>query len=421
MSLAIDLNNINALIRQTKAELRAQNADYAATFTAMTEDLNHEIDDIVRLRDGGEKVVPEVPFAQLAAGGVDEATQALIRQRGCVVIRNTFARSLAEQWNEQVGEYAEQNGYYQTPDKGLDKYFSSLQSGKPQILSLYWSKPQAEARQHENMAQAKRFLNHLWNYMHDGKPVFDPDRECTYADRTRRREPGDNSLGLKPHIDGGSVERWLDTEGFRHVYRHLISGNWRDYDPFEAAHRIHTREIPSPAVCSMFRTFQGWTALTAQGPGDGTLQLIPSARVPGWMFLRALQDDVPDDSLCDAAPGRALQCTAQWHAPVLKGLCSIPPMEPGDTIWWHPDVVHGVEDEHKGSGYSNVIYIGAAPYCEKNSRYLAKQAECFLSGESAPDFAAENYEVGYQGRADMDTLSASGRQQMGIAGSLPGK
>lgn len=414
MALSIDLNHINKLIQQTKKELRAQNPAFNTTFQQMTADLSAEIDEIARLRDCGATVVPEISFTQVAAGEVDAVTQALIRKRGCVVIRNTFAQAQAEQWNQEVGQYAEDNGYYQTPDKGLDKYFSSLQSGKPQILSLYWSKPQMEARQHENMARAKQFLNHLWNYQHEGKAVFDPERECSYADRTRRREPGDNSLGLKPHIDGGSVERWLDTEGFRHVYRHLINGNWQDYDPFEAAYRIHTQEIPSPAVCSMFRTFQGWTALTPQGPGDGTLQLIPSARVLGWMFLRALQDDVPDDSLCDATPGRALQCTTRWHTPVLRGLCSIPQMNPGDTIWWHPDVVHGVEDEHQGNGYSNVIYIGSAPYCEKNRRYLAQQAECFLKGESAPDFAAENYEVDYRDRADLSTLTELGRKQMGF-------
>ena len=29
-------------------------------------------------------------------------------------------------------------------------------------------------------------------------------------------------------------------------------------------------------ICSAFRTFQGWTALTRQGPGDGTLKLVPA-------------------------------------------------------------------------------------------------------------------------------------------------
>lgn len=414
MPFIVDPANIKPLIVATKAALRAKNPAYAATFKAMSTAINTEIEEIIALRDAGQSVVPELTLEQINNGKVTATDRDLIRKRGCVVIRNTFDKAQAERWNQQIGEYVETNGFYETPDKGLDNYFSSLQTGKPQILSLYWSKPQIEARQHENMASARQFLNRLWDYEFEGEAVFNPDQECTYADRTRRREPGDNSLGLKPHIDGGSIERWLETEGFHKVYRHLISGNWQDFNPFEAAYRVHTQEIPSPAVCSMFRTFQGWTALTPQGPHDGTLQLIPCARVLGWMFLRALQDDVPEDSLCDAIAGRALQCKPEWHADVLKGLCSIPHMEPGDTIWWHPDVVHGVEDEHQGTGYSNVIYIGAAPFCEKNKKYLPEQAACFERGESAPDFAPENYEVDYQGRADLSDLTALGRQQMGF-------
>ena len=33
------------------------------------------------------------------------------------------------------------------------------------------------------------------------------------------------------------------------------------------------KEIPSPAVSHVFRTFQGWAALTEQGPSDGTLTI----------------------------------------------------------------------------------------------------------------------------------------------------
>jgi Gig2-like len=72
---------------------------------------------------------------------------------------------------------------------------------------------------------------------------------------------GSASLGLSPHVDGGSVERWLD-DNFRKVYRHVFAGNWRKYNVFDAAYRPEVREVDSPAVCSMFRTYQGWTALT---------------------------------------------------------------------------------------------------------------------------------------------------------------
>jgi hypothetical protein len=40
--------------------------------------------------------------------------------------------------------------------------------------------------------------------------VFDPDLQCTHADRVRCRQPGDKTLGLSPHMDTGTVERWID-------------------------------------------------------------------------------------------------------------------------------------------------------------------------------------------------------------------
>jgi hypothetical protein len=164
----------------------------------------------------------------------------------------------------------------------------------------------------------------------------------------------------------------------------------------------------------MFRTYQGWTALTSQGPGDGTLRLTPIARGMAWMLLRALQDDVPPDDLCGATAGRALGLDRRWHRALLDAEVSIPRVEPGDTVFWHPDVVHAVEDEHRGKGYSNVIYIGAAPWCEKNERFLQKQAACFLDGRSSPDFAAEDYEVDFVGRTRLEDLSELGKRQMGL-------
>ena len=149
----------------------------------------------------------------------------------------------------------------------------ALKAGKPQIFNVYWSKPQVMARQDARLAETRAFLDRLWKY----EGVFNPDRQCTYADRARRRQPGDKTLGLSPHMDAGTVERWIDP-GYQKVYEHVFAGDWRGYDPFDATHRLETHEIPSPAVCSMFRTFQGWTALTRQGPKDGTLRLIPHRR-----------------------------------------------------------------------------------------------------------------------------------------------
>ena len=74
----------------------------------------------------------------------------------------------------------------------------------------------------------------------------------------------------------------------------------------------------------------------------------------------------------------------------------------------------GVGDEHAGRDSASVIYIGSAPDCAKNRAYLAKQKAAVLAGRSAPDFAAMDFEVDFQGRATEKDLTEIGRRQMGF-------
>ena len=90
-----------------------------------------------------------------------------------------------------------------------DQLFSALSSARPQIYGVYWSRPQIAARQHERMVTVRRFLNSFWSHESDGQQWFDPDRDIGYPDRIRRRQPSTPSLGLSPHADSGSIERWL--------------------------------------------------------------------------------------------------------------------------------------------------------------------------------------------------------------------
>jgi Protein of unknown function (DUF1479) len=414
--MSIDVSRLPDLIRAKKRQAKAQIGDIEKVLAEIEADLSAEVEGIATRRARGEPIIPELDFEAVRAGKVSEATKAEIRRRGTAVVRNVFSRSQAEAWNAAIGEYLARNDYVNkaaTRDAG-DRYFTSLKSSRPQIFGIYWSKSQMEARQAVPLAETRAFLNRLWRFESGGKRHFDPDRECTYADRIRRREPGDASLGLSPHMDAGSVERWLDP-AYAEVYREVFAGNWRAYDPFDGAYRAETEEIPSPAVCSAFRTFQGWTALTRQGPGDGTLQLLPIARAIVYLLLRPLVKDVPEEDLCGAQPGRALSLVERWHALLKPAITPIPLVEPGDTVWWHSDIIHAVEDHHKGAGYSNVIYIGAAPYCAKNAAYLERQKAAFLSGASAPDFSAENFEMDFEGRATVNDLTELGKRQMGLA------
>jgi len=359
----------------------------------------------------GQAVVPEVEYGDIRDGRVADGACTEIRRTGCAVVRGVFPVSVARGWFDELGEYLDANRYEdrENEKRSLDQYFSALKAGRPQIFNVYWSKPQVRARQDPKLAEARAFLNRLWH--HAG--VFDPDRDCTYADRLRRRQPGDETLGLSPHMDAGTVERWIDP-GYQRVYAPVFAGNWRAYDPFDGTHRLSTEEIPSPAVCSMFRTYQGWTALTRQGPRDGTLRLIPIAEGISYVLLRALQDDVAEDDLCGAAPGRALAVSAEWHPDLIDGLVSIPEVQPGDSVFWHTDICHAVADRHAGTEPASVMYIGSAPDCAKNRAYLPRQKDAFLAGRSAPDFAPMDFEVDFTGRATADDLTPLGRAQMGF-------
>ncbi len=404
---------INEDIKFAKRELRKKSKNYEENFNQIKKYIKTEIEEIKKLKNSNKSIIPEISFDSIEKDNFEFIKK--IKKRGCVIIRDVFDDQKVENLNKQLENYIDVNNYYDDQKKKshLDKYFSDLKSGKPQIYGLYWSKTQIEIRHSEQMAKVKKWLNNLWIYENDEYKVFDPNRELSYADRVRRREPGDDTLGLSPHCDAGSIERWTDNS-YKKIYKDIFSDNFENFDPFNAKYRDRTIEFESPAVAHVFRTFQGWTALTEQGPNDGTLQLIPIAKGMAYILTRALLDDVPENELCGSKPGRALSVNKDYHALLLEGLISIPKMKPGDTIWWHPDVVHAVEDKHFGKNYSNVVYVGSTPYCKKNLEYTLKQSKKFLEGKSPPDFAPEDYEINYKDRVKLENLSYLAKKQLAL-------
>ena len=407
------MNNFETEIIKSKKILRSKSKNYKKNFEKISDFIKSEVNEIKKFQEKNLPIIPEVNFNDISNNKEKNIDQ--IKRRGCVVVRNVFKENQINQWNKDLENYIESNNYYkdQIKKSHLDNYFSELKSGKPQIYGLYWSKTQTEIRQSNELDKVKKFINNIWKYKFDNYQIFDPNKELIYADRIRRRQPGDSSLGLSPHCDAGSIERWIE-KNYQKIYEKIFADEFEQYDPFNAMYRDKTDLIKSPAVSNTFRTFQGWTALTEQGPNDGTLQLIPIAKSMAYVLTRALLDDVLEHELCDSKSGRALSINQKYHSLLLEGLVSIPKMNPGDTIWWHPDVIHAVEDTHTGSNYSNVVYVGSMPFCEKNLNYAKKQAEKFLRGESPSDFAPEDYEVSYKNRTLINDLSDLGKKQMAL-------
>ena len=90
-------------------------------------------------------------------------------------------------------------------------------------------------------------------------------------------------------------------------------------------------------------------------------------------------------------------------------------MEPGDTVWWHGDMIHSVADDTTSERWGNVMYIPSAPYCEKNAAYAAACGQAFLSG-AQPRATSRRRTTRSPGpdAATLADLSAVGRKQLGL-------
>lgn len=95
----------------------------------------------------------------------------------------------------------------------------------------------------------------------------DLDVPLVYADLFCIRHPGVQLDVCPPHVDGGSIERWRDNN-FRRYFADILSGNWRQHDPCELEGRLdaHAFLYGRPGQATVFRTFQGWLALSEIAP-----------------------------------------------------------------------------------------------------------------------------------------------------------
>jgi len=401
---------------ELKERLRPPKATLDAAWSRVEQAVAKEVAEIQRR---GKAVIPTVDFEELAANGGEfpKAVAEEIRKRGCVVVRNTVDVETALAAKQEAKQYIAAN---QGELVGFPK-------NNPMVWEVYWSKAQLKMRAHAQMLATQTALNRLWHCSStgsDGTPAVDVLRPLTYCDRLRIRKAGDKSFTLGPHVDGGSTERWEDEE-YRKVYRHIMEGEWEKYDAFDATHRADARYDlygKNVGACTIFRSFQGWLSLSNSGEGKGTLRLAPLLReATAFLILRPFLDDVAPESFCGANPGKVQDLFPEFHQMLIDGMVSIPDVKPGDSVWWHCDLIHAVEAAHGGTEDASVFYIPSVPMTAKNFAYVQRQAKAFKLGETPPDFPQNHCEKSCCGRGSADDLSEEGQVAMGIEQATDGK
>jgi Protein of unknown function (DUF1479) len=402
--------------KEIKAALRDRIAASGRTVeevvAVLERDLVAEVAEIEAARDRGEPVWPVIDYADIAAGTVAAGARDLLRRRGCAVIRGQFEHDRARAWDTELVDYVDRNGFAEQYRGPADDFFASVGS-KPEIYPIYWSRPQMEARQSDEMARVQAFLNGLWRHESDGVQWFDPGRDSLYPDRIRRRPPGTSSAGLGSHLDPGTLDLWM-TRAYQQAFRHLFDGTVEQYDPWDAAYRTAGPQYPGTTMCSVFRTFQGWTALSDMAHDQGVLHTVPIPGAMAYLMLRPLLPDVPDDDMCGVTINRTFPVTEQWHPLLRRALTGIPDVRAGDTVWWHCDLIHSVAPVEDQQGWGNVMYIPAAPWCPRNERYATRVRAAFTAGSSPDDFPAEHYERDWDGRFTAADLNETGRRGLGL-------
>ena len=410
-------DDLRGAIRQVKAALCARIAASGRTveevFAVIEQRVRRQVEEIAAEKARGETVWPVIDYADVAAGTVPPDQLAKLRQRGCLIVRGHFGRDQALGWDRDIIDYVESNRFFETYQGPADDFFGSVGS-KPEIYPIYWSPAQMQARQSDRMARVQAFLNAQWTSQSGGVRWFDLHRDSLYPDRIRRRPEGANSGGLSTHLDPGTLDLWM-TQAYQTAFRHLFDGTVEAYDPWDAAYRTAGPQYPGSTMCSAFRTFQGWTALSDMAHDQGVLHTVPIPEAMGYLMLRPLLPDVADDDMCGVTTGQTFPVSETWHPLLLDAVTGVPDVRAGDSAWWHCDMIHSVAPVHNQQGWGNVMYIPAAPWCPRNERYAAAVRESFLTGSSPRDFPDENYERDWPSRFGPGDLNETGRRGLGLA------
>ncbi|KAJ6003492.1 Protein of unknown function DUF1479 [Penicillium sp. IBT 35674x] len=376
--------------------------------------------EIAHIEKFGPALVPEIDFKEVQKNGglLPEGFVNLVRDRGCVILRNVVSEEQAKAWEASLKDYTCRH-----PAVG------GHPQSNPAAWNLFWTPAQVEMRSHPAVMEAMRSVSRLW-HAPPSAPI-DFDSQVVYPDRIRIRYPSDDpgQFPLAPHLDSGAIERWED-EVNRKNFDAIFQGKWEDWDGWAADFRVKAKTdlYQTGISCSTWRSLQGWLSLSHTGTGEGTLRLLPNLKASvAYIMLRPLfHTGQFDDSLPTfpgATPGNTQFFPMADHHPHLnieQAVVGIPPVRPGDYVFWHCDLVHSVDRMNLGPNASSVCYNACNPLTLHNAESLVSTRAAFLKADVPPDFERghgdkeREYQHDDHGARLENILSPDGLRAMGL-------
>lgn len=343
-----------------------------------------------------------------------------MRERGCLILRNVVSEEQATIWEASLKDYTRRH-------PGVGGY----PRDKPAGWNIFWTPAQVQIRSHPSVIEAMKSVSRLWQASDPTTPI-DLDSQVVYPDRIRIRYPTQDpdQFPLQPHLDSGAIERWEDEEN-RKNFSAIFEGNWQDWDGWEADFRVNAKSDLYQAgsiACSVWRSLQGWLSLSHTNTGEGTLRVLPNLKLSvAYIMLRPLFHTGEYDDSLPTFPGSTPGHTQFFptlenhpHLAIDRAIVGIPPVRPGDYVFWHCDLVHGVDKINAGKNDSSVSYNACNPLTPYNLQALLATRAAFEKGDVPADFEKSHgsFEREYQhedcGAEKENILSDDGLRAMGM-------
>jgi hypothetical protein len=454
----------HALVEGHEKELEAS---WARLIDALRDEVDH-------IASRGPKITPTIDFADINSPDAAAAFARDLKRYGVGLVRGVVPRADAQVAIDETVKYLENGADFKEPTiqdpTCFDLFWTPAQvrtRAHPRVMeaqrfamSLWDHKADDRMAIRFPIAYGDRLRIHganIGSVGPDAPAKKDKDKDLDSAingdavDGEEARRIALELLGdfasstVIAQVDNGSLERWEpDGYGRGGTYASVFRGEWEKYDPWDPTFRVSSTPdlYNGHGACSIFRMFQGVVALSTIEPG--LIRLLPSPKLatayfllrpffspktkpperregPEWeAFLDASNWSLDRDQttiIHGAVPGHAQRLTELWHPHLhlRRTLVTIPTLQTGDYIIWHPDLAYhitsnpnvmasraptpppaldGEEEKPPGRPVSILVYVPAAPLTQTNALYLARQRKTFQRGHPAPDFDATGSGLG---------------------------